>query len=320
MKAAIYRRYGSLDVLRIEEIAKPTPGHQEVLIKINATSLNLSDCEMITGSPLYARIWGLFKPRFQTPGSDIAGIIEAVGDSVQRLKPGDEVFGDIMGHFGGFAEYVCVPEKTLHIKPAGLSFEEAAAVPQAGVIALQGIRDAGKAGPGRKILINGAGGGSGMFAIQLAKSLGAEVTGVDNSEKLDFMTSIGADSVVDYRKQDFTRTGKEYDFILDLVAHRSIFDHKRALAQGGGYRMVGGAVKRMLQCLLVGPLIALFGNKSIGILAVDPKREDIADLLDLFDAGKMRVIIDRCFPLSEVANALRYVAEGHALGKVVIKM
>ncbi|MEO5953973.1 MAG: NAD(P)-dependent alcohol dehydrogenase, partial [Chloroflexia bacterium] len=242
MKAIVYTEYGSPDLLQLKEIEKPTPKDDQVLVKLHAVSLNRSDWEGLIGKPLYARIGGLRKPGRQILGSDIAGRIETVGSAVTRFKPGDEVYADIMWTMGGFAEYVCVREKDLALKPPGMTFEQVAAIPQAAVIALQGIRDKGKVQPGQHVLINGAGGGGGTFAMQLAKLYGAEVTGVDNTEKLGFMRSIGADHVIDYTREDFTRNGKQYDLILDLIAYRSIFDYKRALKPNGSYYAVGGSL------------------------------------------------------------------------------
>ncbi len=321
MKASVCHRYGPPEEVAFEEVQKPTPRDDEVLIRIHATSLNLSDWEMLTGTPFYTRAtWGLFKSRFKILGSDVAGRVEAVGREVTRFEPGDEVFGDIMGSFGGFAECACARERALTLKPAGMTFEDVAALPQAGVIALRGIRDKGKLRAGQKVLINGAGGGSGTFAVKLAKSVGAEVTAVDNTEKQDFMRSNGADHVVDYTKEDFTRTGQRYDLILDLVAHRSLFALERALAPGGIYLLVGGSAKRLLQSLLLGPVMSMFGSKKMGLLIVNPKQSDQVRLLELVESGTIKPIIDRRFPLTGVPDALRHVGEGHALGKVVVTM
>ena len=321
MRAAVCHKYGPPEVVAFEEVPKPTPRENEVLLKIHATSLNLSDWEMLTGTPFYTRTtWGLFKSRFKILGSDVAGRVEAVGDEVTRFKPGDEVFGDIMGSFGGFAEYACAREQVLTLKPARMTFEDAAVLPQAGVIALRGIRDKGRLQAGQKVLINGAGGGSGTFAVQLAKSLGAEVTGVDNTGKQDFMRSNGADHVVDYTKEDFTKNGQRYDLILDLVAQRSLFAHKRVLAPGGTYLLVGGSAKRLYQALVLGPIISMFGSSKMGLLIVGPKQKDNVRLLELVESGTMKPIIDRRFPLTGVPDALRLVGEGHALGKVVVTM
>ena len=253
MKAVVYTAYGPPDVLQLKEVAKPTPKDDEVLIKVAAVSINRSDWEGLRGTPLYARIGGLLKPRHQILGSDIAGRVEMVGRKSSHFQPGDEVFGHILSYTGGFAEYVCTREKALAPKPASLTFEEAAAIPQAAVIALQGIRDKGQVQPGQTVLINGAGGGAGMFAVQLAKSYGAEVTGVDNTGKLDFLRSLGADHVIDYTQEDFTKNGKQYDLILDVVAYRSVFAYARALRPNGRYFMVGGSVATLFQIVLLGP-------------------------------------------------------------------
>lgn len=318
MKAITYTEYGSPDVLQIKEVAKPTPTDDEVLIKVQAVSVNRSDWEGLRGKPLYARIGGLLKPRHQILGSDIAGRVEMAGRNIRRFQPGDEVFGDILGRMGGFAEYVCARERALALKPASMTFEEVAAIPQAAVIALQGIRDKGQVQPGQKVLINGAGGGAGTFAVQLAKLYGAEVTGVDNTGKLDFMRSLGADHVIDYTREDFTRNGKQYDLILDLVAHRSVFAYKRALRPNGSYFFVGGSVATIFQILLLGPWIRRTTGKKIRLLAVQPNLKDMVYITELYEAGKVVPIIDRRYPLTEVPEALRYLGEGRAKGKVVI--
>ena len=241
MRAIVHTKYGPPEFLQLTEVDKPTPKDDELLIKIRAVSLNASDWEFLTGKPLYARLGGLLKPRFHILGSDVAGQVEAVGRNVRRFQPGDEVFGDLFDCFGGFAEYVCAPEKLLTPKPDSMTPEQVASLPQGACIALQGIRDKGRVQPGDKVLINGAGGSAGSFAVQIAKSLGAEVTGVDNAEKLDMMRSIGADHVIDYTKEDFTRNGRRYDLILDLRAHHSFLDYRRALSARGIYLMVGGS-------------------------------------------------------------------------------
>ena len=320
MKAIVYKEYGSTDFLNLEEVEKPTPKENEVLIKIFAASVNASDYEFVKGKPLYTRMWGFKKPGNPILGSDIAGQIEAVGRKVKQFKPGDEVFGDILGKWGGFAEYVCAPEKVLALKPDSMTFEEVAAFPQAAVVALQGIRDKGNVQPGQKVLINGAGGGGGTFSVQLAKLYGAEVTGVDSGPKLDMLRSIGADHVIDYTREDFTRNGKLYDFILDLVAHRSIFDCRRALSPKGRYAMVGGSMTALFQALFLGSLISLTTSKKMGLLGVNSNTKDLSHMIDLFGAGKIKPIIDKQYLLSEVPESLRYLGEGHAQGKVIIKV
>lgn len=318
MKAMVYTKYGPPDVLQFKDVEKPTPKEDEVLIKVQAVSVNRSDWEGLIGKPLYARIGGLRKPRRQILGSDIAGRVEAVGKNIRRFQPGDEVFGDVLGRNGGFAEYVCARERALALKPASMTFEEVAAIPQAAVIALQGIRDKGQVQPGQQVLINGAGGGGGTFAVQLAKLYGAEVTGVDNTGKLDFMRSLGADHIIDYSREDFTKNGKQYDLILDLIAHRSVFAYKRALRPNGSCFFVGGSVPTLFQILLLGPLIRRTTGRKIRILAVQPNPKDMVYITELYEAGKVVPVIDRRYPLSEVPEALRYLGEGRAKGKIVI--
>jgi len=318
MKAIVYAEYGQPDVLQLKEVAKPAPTDDEVLIKVHAVSVNRSDWEGLIGKPLYARIGGLRKPSNKILGSDIAGRVKMAGKNNNQFQPGDEVFGEMGDYHGGFAEYVCASGRILALKPADMTFEEAAAIPQAGVIALQGIRDKGQIQPGQKVLINGAGGGAGMFAIQLAKLYGAEVTGVDNTGKLDFMRSVGADHVIDYTREDFTKNGKQYDFILDLIAYRSAFAYARALKPNGSYYAVGGSVATFLQFLLIGPWIRRASGKHVRVLAVQRNRKDLEHITDLCKTGKIIPFIDKRYSLSEVPEALRYLGEGRAKGKVVI--
>ena len=320
MKAVVYSRYGPPEVLQFTEVPTPAPRDDEVLIRIHAASLNRSDWEGLTGTPAYARLGGLFKPGSQILGSDIAGRVERVGRNHTRFRPGDDVYGDIMESSGGFAEYVCVRGRNLVPKPAWMSFEQAAAIPQAAVIALKGIRERGRLQSGERVLINGAGGGTGMFAIQLAKLVGAEVTGVDNAGKLDFIRSLGADHVIDYTRDDYTRNATRYDLILDLVAHRSPFAYARALRPHGRYYAAGGLVRTFLQILLAGPGIALATGKKVRVLAALPNRKDIASMAELCEGGTIKLVIDRVYPLKEVPEALRYLGEGHARGKVVIRV
>jgi len=318
MIAVVYTRYGPPDVLRVTNVAAPVPKDNEVLVRVAAVSLNRSDWETLRGKPLYARIGGPFRPRHHVLGSDIAGRVQAAGPRVTLFRPGQDVFGDILRHMGGFAQYVCVPEGALAPMPAGMTYAEAAALPQAGAIALQGIRDKGQVQRGQKVLVNGAGGGSGMYAIQLAKLHGAEVTGVDNAEKLEFMRSVGADHVIDYTREDFTANGRAYDLILDLAAHRSAFAYQASLVPGGRYLYVGGSVTTLLQALLAGPLIGRADGRKIRLLAVRLGVEHLAPMVELCQAGKIATVIDRRYPLSETPAALRYLGEGHAKGKVVI--
>jgi len=322
MKAIVYTEYGPPeDVLELKEVEKPTPKEDEVLVRVHAASVNHTDWHLLTGEPFVARLWsGLLKPKHKIPGGDIAGRVEAVGRNVKQFQPGDEVFGDKAAcGWGCFAEYVCVPENALALKPASITFEEAAAVPQAAVLALQGLRDKRQIQPGQKVLINGAGGGAGTFAVQIAKSFGAEVTGVDSTSKLDMMRSIGADKVIDYTKEDFTKNGQRYDFILDFAAYHSIFDYKRALSPKGIYVMVGGSTAAFLQTVFLGPWISMTTGKKMSLLAHKPNK-DLAFMKELFEAGKVVPVIDRRYPLREVAEALRYFGEGHAKGKIVITL
>lgn len=283
---------------------------------VSSTSVNLSDWECLRGSPAYARIGGLRSPGRRTLGSDIAGVVDEVGEGVTRFRLGDEVYGDNLALKGGFAEYAVAPESALAHKPAQLTFAEASTIPQAGAIAVQGTE---RALAGSRVLINGAGGGSGSFAIQLAKRRGAHVTGVDNAAKLDFMRSVGADSVIDYRRDDFTRPTGPYDLILDLVASRSVFAYRRALAPGGSYRCVGGSVPTLLRVLTGGWLVGRLTGRGIGILAVKEGPVHFEPLADLCVSGSVRIHIDRVFALDEVPIALAHVGEGHALGKVVVQ-
>lgn len=315
MKAVVYERYGQPDVLHVEDVPMPSPGAGQVLVKVAATSVNLSDWECLVGSPAYARIGGLRRPARRTLGSDIAGVIEQVGRGVTRFQVGDEVYGDNLDLKGGFAEYALAPESALAFKPAQLSFAEASTIPQAGAIAMRGTE---RAVAGSRLLINGAGGGSGAFAIQLARRAGAHVTGVDNASKQDFMRSVGAHEVIDYRRDDFTRTGTPYDLILDLVAHRSVFAYRRALARRGRYRCVGGTVRTLLRVLTIGSVIGPVTGRSIAVLAVKGGPAQFEPLADLCAAREVSINIDRVLALDEVPAALAAVGEGRALGKVVV--
>jgi len=321
MKAWVRTKYGSPDILKLQEVAKPSPKDNEVLIKNHAASLNAADLEYLRGTPI-VRIAAVRKPKYKILGSDIAGRIESVGRNVQKFQPGDDIYVDSSNYgFGAFAEYVRVPEKALTLKPASITFAEAATLPQAGILALQGLREKRQIQPGQKVLIVGAGGGVGTFAVQIAKYFGAEVTGVDTARKLDMIRSLGADHVIDYNKEDFTRSGLRYDLILDVVVHRSIFDYRRALSPKGSLVMIGGSVARMFQIGFLGLLIPLFGSKRMSILMWKPnKKENSIFLTDLLEAGKVVPVIDRRYPLSKVPEALQYLEEGHAQGKVVINM
>lgn len=318
MKAVIYEAYGPPDVLRLAEVEKPSPADGEVLIRVRAVSLNGADREALIGRPLYTRIGGIRRPRHPILGSDIAGTVEAVGGDVREFRPGDEVFGEMPGYHGGLAEYVCVPETAISPKPAALSFEEASTLPQAGAIALHGIRLKGKVQPGQRVLVNGAGGAAGTFAIQLAKGCGAEVTAVDHTDKLEFLRGLGADHVIDYTVQDFTRSGAEYDLVLDLVAHRTARACARAVRRGGTYFFVGGDVSALFQVLLLGPWIGMATGRSLKLLLVPQRREDARVVAELCTSGQIRPVVDRRYALDEAPVAMRYLAEGRHRGKVVI--
>lgn len=323
MRAIVFTQYGSPDLLQLKELPTPTPKDRDVLIRVHASSINSWDWEFQSGTSLINRLlYGLLKPRKtkRILGADVAGTVETVGRNVTRFQPGDEVFGDLWDKWGGFAEYACADESSLEPIPANATFEEAAAVPQAGVLALQGLRTTGQIQPGQKVLINGAGGGVGTFAVQIAKLSGTEVTGVDYPHKLEAIRAVGADHVMDCTQQDFTRNGQQYDLILDVHGFRSMFDYKRALSPAGTYAMVGGTVPRIVQALLLGCWASLIGEtKSIRLVAEGPNK-GLADLKALVEAGKVVPIVDRTFRLSEVPEALRYFAEGRHKGKVVITM
>lgn len=320
MKAFIYKRYGSPDVLQLKDMIKPILTDHQVLIKIHAVSINGSDRESLIGKPGYARMNGLFKPSSQILGGDIAGVVEAVGKNNTDFQIGDEVFGEIPGYCGGFAEYVCTNGRTMAHKPGGMGFEEAAAIPQGGVIAFNGIIKKGGVQAGQKVLINGAGGSAGTFAVQLAKLHGAEVTGVDNTGKLDFLRSLGADHVVDYTQENYTKNRNQYDLILDLTAYRSALAYARPLKSNGAYYMVGGSVATIFQILFLGPLIRRMTSKNVRMLMVPQNRKDLIAITEIIEAGKIHPVIDRTYSFNEIPEAMRYVSDGHAKGKVVISV
>jgi NADPH:quinone reductase-like Zn-dependent oxidoreductase len=318
VKAIVRERYGPPNVLTMREVDLPVLGNRDVLIKVVAASVNRSDWEGLVGKPLYARMRGWRRPRDLILGSDVAGRVETVGVDVKSFQPGDEVFGDVMYHGGSaFAEYVAVPE-TAHIthKPPALSFADASTLPQAAVIALQGT--SGKLEWGDRVLINGAGGGTGAFAVQMAKDAGAEVTGVDNGLKQDFIRSLGADHAIDYTQTDYTRDGR-YDFVLDLVGERSMFAIRRAVAPGGRYSVVGGPVRSLVSAITVGKLLST-GGRRIGLLMVRPNKEDLLLVAEMVLAGVIRTPIERTYPLEGVPEALGHLGAGRALGKLVIEI
>jgi NADPH:quinone reductase-like Zn-dependent oxidoreductase len=318
MKAIVRTQYGSPDVLQFAEIATPTPADDEVLIKLFAASVNPLDLFLMKGAPWDRVIPGRRTPKYKVLGCDIAGRVEAAGKNVQQFKPGDEVFG-VTGFGGnGFAEYVCAIEKKLAEKPANLSFEEAAAVPIAACTALQGLRDKGRIQPGHKVLIEGASGGVGTFAVQIAKAFGAEVTAVCSTRNVEIARSIGADHVLDYTQVNFARSGQRYDLILAANAHHSILDYRRALRPDGIYVAAGGAVLRILQAFLLGPLLSPIGRKKIRFFIANINQKDLVFLKGLLAAGKVVPVIDRRYKLRDAADALRYLAKGHVQGKVVL--
>jgi NADPH:quinone reductase-like Zn-dependent oxidoreductase len=318
VKAIVYTKYGPPEVLQLKEVEKPTPKDDEVLIKVHAVSINDWDWQLLQGVPFANRLNnGLFKPKKKILGSDIAGRVETLGKNAKQFKPGDEVYGDLSGHWGGFAEYVCARENALALKPAGMSFVQAAAIPQAAMLAVQGLRDKGEIRQGQKLLINGAGGGVGTFAVQIAKLYAVKVTGVDSSGKLDMLRSMGFDQVIDYEQEDFTIRGECYDLILDVKTNRSTCDYARALSANGTYVTVGGSTVRLLQALVLRPWMSIISKKRIRVVLLKPNK-DLAYMNELFEAGKVRPVIDRRYPLSQVSEAFRYYAEGHARGKVVI--
>jgi len=323
MKAMVFKRYGPPDGIKLKEVPKPTPKEDEVLLKVHASSINSWDWEFLNGTPFINRLmFGVFKPKSgkRILGADIAGTIEAVGSRVRRFRLGDEVLGDLWDNWGGFAEYACAKETALEPKPVNLTFEEAAAVPQAGVLALQGCRKAGSLKPGQKVLINGAGGGVGTFAVQLAKLSGTDVTGVDAPHKLDVVESVGADHMIDYTRENFTKAGEHYDLIIDCQGYRSMFEYKRVLTDNGTYAMIGGPMSRVFQLLLLGVWASLIRKRRQLQLVAEGPNKGLADLKSLMEAGKLVSIIDRTYPLSEVPEALRYFGEGRHKGKIAITM
>jgi NADPH:quinone reductase-like Zn-dependent oxidoreductase len=320
MKAIVRSEYGSTDVLRLAEVNKPVVSDDSVLVRVHGASVNAGDWHLMRGTPFLARfmLGGILKPKTKILGFDVAGRVEAVGKNVTQFQPGDEVFGDLSEcGFGAFAEYVCVPTTALASKPANTTFEQAATVPGAALTALQGLRDCGRVRSGQKVLILGASGGVGSFAVQIAKALGAEVTGVCSTSKMEMVRSLGADRIVDYTHTDITTTG-HYDLILDVAAYRSVFDYLPLLLPGGAYVLVGGSTVRLFQVLLFGSVISRISGHNVKCLMVKPDRADLTILKDLIEAGKIFPSIDRCYPLSEVPAAIRHLEQRQVQGKVAI--
>lgn len=323
MKAIVYTQYGSPDVLQLKEVAKPEPKDDKVLVKVHAASANALDYRRFEKLSSMGRFIEerLLKTINKVLGADIAGVVEAVGASVKQFQPGDEVFGVSTGSAGGFAEYACAAENNLALKPANLSFEAAAAVPVAALTALQGLRDKGQIQPGQKVLINGASGGVGTFAVQIAKSLGAEVTAVCSTRNLDMARSIGADHVRDYTKEDFTQNGQRYDLILAVNGYHPLSAYQRALNPQGIYVCTGGTLPQIFQAILLGPWMSRKRGKKMGFMGIaKTNQKDLVLMGELLEAGKVVPVIEKCYPLGEVAAAIRYLAAGHARGKVVITL
>jgi NADPH:quinone reductase-like Zn-dependent oxidoreductase len=322
MKAIICPKYGSPDVLQLREVVKPVPQEDEVLIQIHAASLNSRDLRMLRANPFFMRLMprGLFHPKNKILGADVAGRVEAIGRYVRQFKPGDEVFGYLPSATGRgtFAEYVCANEKAITLKPTNLSFEQAAAVPLAAITALQGLRDKGNIQPGQKVLINGASGGVGTFAVQIAKAFGAEVTAVCSTSNLEMVRSLGADHVIDYKVEDFTQNGQQYDLILAVNGYHPISDYLRALKPEGTYVVAGGSMFQLFQAASNGKKISGTGGQKIVVLSLVQNQKDLILIKEFLESGKIMPVIDKCYPLIKVADALWYFEKEHAQGKVVI--
>jgi NADPH:quinone reductase-like Zn-dependent oxidoreductase len=321
MKAIVCEKYGSPEVLQLKDVENPAPKDHEVLVKVSAVSLNAYDWHLLTADIFMVRLMGggVFKPKYAILGADIAGRVEAVGRKVMQFRAGDEVFGDIsMCGNGGLAEYACAPEVRLATKPISLSFEEAAAVPMAAVTALQGLRDQGHIQSGQKVLIHGASGGVGTFALQLAKWFGAEVTGVCSSRNIEQAIGLGADHVIDYGREDFSQQGARYDLILAVNGHRTLSEYQRALTPAGKYVMAGGTGAQIFEAMLLGPFVSTLWGKKMGGVSAAPNQKDLVFLKELCEAGKLKAVVDKRFPLLQAADAFRYLGTRHARGKVVI--
>lgn len=323
MKAIVYTQYGSPDVLQMQEFPQPVPAENEVLVKVHAASVNAGDRHLLRGKPFLLRLMmgGLRKPKYPILGADIAGTVAAVGSAVTNFQPGDEVFGDTSpSGFGAFSEYVVIPESGLALKPAHLTFEEAAAVPSAAITALQGLRNHGQIQAGQKVLINGASGGVGTFAVQIAKALGAEVTGVCSTRNVEMVRGIGADHVIDYKKEDFTANDPGYDLILDAAAYRPLSDYQRALGPQGSYVLVGGSAAQLFKIMFMGPWLSKKGGQRFCSFVKKLTPQDLAFMKELLESGQVDPVIDRRYPFAETAEALRYMEAGHTQGKVIISM
>jgi NADPH:quinone reductase-like Zn-dependent oxidoreductase len=321
MKAICIDKYGIENNIELREVEKPIPKENEVLVRVHAASVNFNTLIFATGKPLVGRLFtGLIIPKIKTPGNDISGTVEVIGENIKQFQLGDEVFGDISEYgFGAFAEYVAVPEKALHKKPGSITFEEAAALPEASLVALQALRDVAKIKPGQQVLIYGASGGIGTFAVQIAKYYGAVVTGVCGSSNLELVRSLGADHIIDYTKEDFTKSGKLYDIILATVGYRPIFDYKRALKKKGIYVVTGGYMTQIFQGMLLGPWLSMFGGKKLCSMTVKPNK-DLYYMKELIESGKVKPVIDKIYSLTDCEKAMQHYSKGHAKGKVIINM
>ena len=319
MKAIILKHYGTPDALELQDVATPTPKAGEVLVRVHAASVNDWDWSLLHGVPLvYRAFTGLFKPKVKILGGDIAGRVEVVGHDVKAFAPGDAVYGDLcMSGFGAFAEYVCAPEASFAPKPVDMTFAQAAAIPQAGMLAVQGLIDVGRIQHGQKLLLNGAGGGVGTIALQIAKLYNAEVTAVDKPGKLEMLEILGADHVIDYLHSDFTKGGERYDLILDVKTNRSPFAYARALKPGGTYVTVGGNPARLLEAFVMGPLMSRLQGKHVRIAALKPNK-DLAYINELFNSGKLVPVIDSSYELAKVPEAFRRFATGDYQGKIIV--
>jgi NADPH:quinone reductase-like Zn-dependent oxidoreductase len=320
MRAIVSERYGGPEVMELRDIPQPTPKEGEVLVKVRAAALNAADWHMLRADPWLVRLGGgLTKPKNKILGGDVAGVVEAVGRGVTQFKVGDAVFGEIAAcGFGGLAEYVCVPEKYLALKSSSLSFEQAAAVPMAGLTAVQALRDKGQVRAGQQVMIHGAGGGVGLFAVQIAKALGAEVTAVCGPRNVQRVKALGADHVIDYTKEDFVKRPERYDLIVATNGDRTLGEYRQVLKPGGQYVMVGGSTRQLFQGVALGPLYSLGSGKKLGNMMAHASRKDLLYLQELIEAGKITPVIDRCYPLEKTPEAMRYLEEGHAQGKIVI--
>jgi NADPH:quinone reductase-like Zn-dependent oxidoreductase len=320
MKAIVQTEYGPPHVLQLQDVDRPSPKDDQALVKVHAAAINSGNLFMVSGKPFLSRMSsGLLRPKYLNPGSDVAGRVEAVGTNVTQFKPGDEVFADnFRGGFGTYAEYVCVPENEMALKPANVSFEEAAATPQAALVALQGLRNVGQIQAGQRVLIIGASGGNGTFAVQIAKAFETEVTGVCSTRNVDLVRSIGADHVLDYAHEDFAQAGEQYDLIIAMASYRPLQDYKRALRPGGIFVWAGGPLRGLFEAMLLGPWVSRKGNKKLTNLSHQPSQDDLVSVAGLMKAGKVKPVIDRCFPLAETAEAFRHYEAGHMQGKVVI--